>query len=179
MSAPDAGRPVKGASFAPPARSNPGTSATAPAVSRLAGEAFLPERTVPRAELAEWRERYGLVAGLTVRGDNGGFSLGLATEDPVGQVMGRWRAFLHAVRPAFPAVQLGRQVHSATVSWHEGVAPGWHVAEELDGHATGNIDELHRLLIEDRLRVSVPMVVLRRELKLTLPVVPREIPPAA
>jgi S1-C subfamily serine protease len=50
---------------------------------------------------------------------------------------------------------------------------------ELDGHPTGNIDELHRLLVEDRLGVSVPMVVLRRELKLTLPVVPREIPPAA
>jgi S1-C subfamily serine protease len=50
---------------------------------------------------------------------------------------------------------------------------------ELDGHPIGNIDELHRLLVEDRLGVSVPMVVLRRELKLTLPVVPREIPPAA
>ena len=50
---------------------------------------------------------------------------------------------------------------------------------ELDGHPTGNIDELHRLLVEDRLGISVPMVVLRRELKLTLPVVPREIPPAA
>jgi S1-C subfamily serine protease len=50
---------------------------------------------------------------------------------------------------------------------------------ELDGHAVGSVDELHSLLIEDRLGVSVPMVVLRRELKLTLPVVPREIPPAA
>ena len=50
---------------------------------------------------------------------------------------------------------------------------------ELDGNPIGNIDELHRLLVEDRLGVSVPMVVLRRELKLTLPVVPREIPPAA
>jgi S1-C subfamily serine protease len=50
---------------------------------------------------------------------------------------------------------------------------------ELDGHAVGSVDELHRLLIEDRLGVSVPMVVLRRELKLTLPVVPRELPPAA
>jgi S1-C subfamily serine protease len=49
----------------------------------------------------------------------------------------------------------------------------------LDDHAIGNIDELHRLLVEDRLGVSVPMEVLRRELKLTLPVVPREIPPAA
>ncbi|HLI20160.1 MAG TPA: trypsin-like peptidase domain-containing protein, partial [Stellaceae bacterium] len=50
---------------------------------------------------------------------------------------------------------------------------------ELDGHAVGSVDELHRLLLENRLGVSVPMVVLRRELKLTLPVVPREIPPAA
>jgi S1-C subfamily serine protease len=49
---------------------------------------------------------------------------------------------------------------------------------ELDGHPVSNIDELHRLLVEDRLGVSVPMVVLRRELKLTLPVVPRELPPA-
>jgi S1-C subfamily serine protease len=49
----------------------------------------------------------------------------------------------------------------------------------LDDHAIGNIDELHRLLVEDRLGVSVPMEVLRRELKLTLPVVPRELPPAA
>src|SRR6185312_10575624 len=50
---------------------------------------------------------------------------------------------------------------------------------EFDGHPIGDIDELHRLLVEDRLGVSVPMVILRRELKLTLPVVPREIPPAA
>ena len=50
---------------------------------------------------------------------------------------------------------------------------------EFDGNAVGDIDALHRLLVEDRLGVSVPMVVLRRELKLTLPVVPREIPPAA
>jgi len=50
---------------------------------------------------------------------------------------------------------------------------------EFDGRPIGDIDELHRLLVEDRLGVSVPMVVLRRELKLTLPVVPREIPPAA
>ncbi|OYV62707.1 MAG: hypothetical protein B7Z72_15000 [Gemmatimonadetes bacterium 21-71-4] len=104
---------------------------------------------MPRAELAEWRERYGLVAGLTVRGGNGGFSLGLATEEPVGQVMGRWRAFLHAVRPAFPAVQLGRQVHSAAVTWHEGVAPGWHVEEDLDGHATAQRGLLLAVTIAD------------------------------
>jgi len=49
----------------------------------------------------------------------------------------------------------------------------------LDGHPTASVDALHRLLVEDRLGVSVPMEVLRRERKLILPVVPREIPPAA
>ena len=109
---------------------------TVAAAARLAPEEDLADRMVPRAELAEWRERFGLAAGLTVRGGNGGFSLGLLTEEPVGQVMGRWRAFLHAVRPRFPAFQMARQVHSATLAWHEQVGPGWHMAEETDGHAT-------------------------------------------
>jgi YfiH family protein len=173
VSAPDEGRRVTDASFAPPARSGADTSATAPdegrretdaavappargraalsttaaaartddrppgaPVARLAPEVALADRMVPRAELAEWRERFGLVAGLTERGANGGFSLGLQTEEPVGQVMGRWRAFLHAVHRQFSAFQMARQVHSATVAWHEQVGAGWHVAEEIDGHAT-------------------------------------------
>ncbi len=126
---------------------------------RLATEALLVEPTVPRAELAAWRERYGLVAGLTVRGDNGGFNLGLSTEDPVGQVLGRWRAFQHAMRPAFPAVQLARQVHSATVAWHEGVEPGWHVAEDMDGHATAQPGLLLAVTVAD----CVPVYVAARD----------------
>jgi len=143
--APAKGRRKAAASAAPPARGRAAATAAAPAGSegpagaraaRSLAEALLPDRMVPRAELAEWRERFGLVAGLTVRGENGGFSLGLQTEEPVGQVMGRWRAFLHAVGPQFPAFQMARQVHSATIAWHEGVGAGWHVAEAVDGHAT-------------------------------------------
>ena len=126
---------------------------------RLVGEAPVADPTVPRAELVEWRERYGLVAGLTVRGDNGGFSLGLVTEEPVGQVMGRWRAFQHAMRPAFPAVQLGRQVHGAAVRWHEGVAPGWHVAEDVDGHVAAQAGLLLGVMVAD----CVPVYVAARE----------------
>ncbi len=126
---------------------------------RLVAEAFLAEPTVPRAELASWRERYGLVAGLTARGDNGGFNLGLQTEEPVGQVMGRWRAFQHAVRPAFPAVQLGRQVHAAAVRWHEGVEPGWHVADDVDGHATAQPGLLLGVTVAD----CVPVYVAARD----------------
>jgi YfiH family protein len=154
VSAPDAGRPVTEADVAPPARSRPDASAAAPlrapaASARRLAEERLTDPMVPRAELAEWRERFGLVAGLTLRGGNGGFSLGLLTEEPIGQVMGRWRAFLHAMGPGFPALQMARQAHSASVAWHEGVAPGWHVADELDGHATAQPGLLLAVTIAD------------------------------
>ena len=136
-----------------------GGADAAPSAPRLAAEAMLADRMVPRAELAEWRERFGLVAGLTVRGGNGGFSLGLQTEEAVGQVMGRWRAFLHAVRPAFPAFQMARQVHSATVAWHEGVGAGWHLAEEVDGHATAQRGLLLGVTIAD----CVPVYLAARD----------------
>jgi copper oxidase (laccase) domain-containing protein len=117
--------------------------------ARTLGEARVGDPMVPRAELGEWRERFGLVAGLTLRGGNDGFSLGLLTEQPVGQVMGRWRAFLHVMRPGFPAVQMARQAHTAAVGWHEGVAPGWHVADELDGHASAQPGLLLAVTVAD------------------------------
>ncbi len=104
---------------------------------------------VPRSELGEWRERFRLVAGLTLRGGNGGFSLGLSTEEPIAQVMGRWRAFLHAMKPAFPAVQMAQQVHSARVAWHEQVGPGWHLADPCDGHATAQRGLLLAVTVAD------------------------------
>jgi len=131
------------------ARARPAERARAPVPPRELAETFLPDPMVPRAELAEWLDRFGLVAGLTVRGGNGGFSLGLMTEEPVGQVMGRWRAFLHAVRPRFPAFQMARQAHAATVVWHDGVGPGWHVAEDVDGHATSQAGLLLGVTIAD------------------------------
>ncbi len=51
------------------------------------------------------------------------------------------------------------------------------VIVEVDGHPIEDIDAMHRLLTEERLGVSVPVVVLRRELKLTFPVTPRELAP--
>ena len=159
MSAVDEDRPVTDASFAPPARSGGDASATTATrpqdpeadrpEARLVAEVALADPIVPRAELEEWRARFGLVAGLTVRGGNGGFSLGLQTEEPVGRVMGRWRAFLHGVRPAFPALQMARQAHTATVVWHEGVAPGWHVMDDVDGHATAQPGLLLAVTIAD------------------------------
>ena len=91
---------------------------------------------VPRYELEEWRSRFGIVAGITGRGDEAGrgFDLGLWTEAPVGDVMSRWRAF-RAAEPGFSAVLLGNQVHGSVVAWHEKVS-GWMQVEGVDGHAT-------------------------------------------
>lgn len=91
--------------------------------------------TVPRLELAAWRE-LGLVAGITGRGQGSGrgFDLGLWTEEPVGEVMGRWRAFRGAL-PGAEALALGNQIHGAEVMTL-GAARGWVQVEGIDGWVT-------------------------------------------
>jgi YfiH family protein len=81
-------------------------------------------------ELAEWREGPGLVAGVTGRE----FDLGLWTAAPVGEVMGRWRAF-RAALPGAEGVVLGNQVHGAEVMT-VGAARGWLQVEGIDGWVT-------------------------------------------
>jgi YfiH family protein len=92
---------------------------------------------VPRYEIPGWRERFGVVAGITGRGEGSPpFDLGLWTSQPVGEVMGRWRA-LRSVEPGFEAHVLGNQVHQTRVLWHDDGAPGgWTQLEGVDGHAT-------------------------------------------
>src|SRR5688572_4965827 len=50
---------------------------------------------IPRYEVPNWRERYGVAAGITGRGSEPGrgFDLGLWSNAPVGEVMSRWLAF--------------------------------------------------------------------------------------
>ena len=95
------------------------------------------DAAVPRIELAEWAERYGLVAGVTTRGVGATpFSLGLWSDEPVGQVLSRWRALRAAFQPRFPAIVLSHQVHGTAVQWHEALPEGWLLLDGLDGHAT-------------------------------------------
>src|SRR5436190_8684543 len=91
---------------------------------------------VPRMELRDWAERYGVVAGITTRGSGRGFSLGLWSEENVGQVMTRWRALRAAFRPAFPGVVLSHQIHGTAVQWHRAGQDGWLILDGVDGHAT-------------------------------------------
>jgi hypothetical protein len=91
---------------------------------------------IPRLELANWRERHGLVAGITARGggEGRGFDLGLWTDAPVGEVMSRWRAFRRSL-PGCVGFVLGTQVHGAEVMTI-GPASGWVQVEGIDGWVT-------------------------------------------
>lgn len=116
--------------------------------SELIREVRLPGE-VPRYEVPGWRDRFGVVAGITGRGEGGGrgFDLGLWTDAPVGEVMTRWRAFRQA-EPGFRATILGNQVHRTDVAWHAGGA-GWVQIDGVDGHATATPGLLLTVTVAD------------------------------
>ncbi len=103
------------------------------------------DAAVPRLELAEWADRYGLVAGITIRP----LSLGLWSDEPVGQVIGRWRAFRAAFAARFPTIVLSHQVHGTEVLWHEGLPEGWLILDGVDGHATSERGVLLAVTVAD------------------------------
>jgi polyphenol oxidase len=91
---------------------------------------------VPRFEIPGWQEWFGVVAGITGRGDKPGrgFDLGLWSTEPVGEVMSRWLAFRRDMRD-FQAVALGNQVHGVEVMTIE-TGRGWTHLEGIDGWIT-------------------------------------------
>ena len=111
----------------------------------LQSETPVGDAAVPRLELTDWAERYGLVAGITMRP----LSLGLWSDEPVGQVIGRWRAFRAAFGVRFPAIVLAHQVHGTEVQWHEGLPEGWLVLDGFDGHATSDRGLLLTVTVAD------------------------------
>jgi hypothetical protein len=107
------------------------------------------EGPVPRFEIPGWREQYGVVAGITGRGDEPGrgFDLGLWNEAPIGETMSRWRAFRRA-EPGFPGVVLATQVHSGSVVAH-GQMEGWVQLDGHDGHITSASGVLLTVTVAD------------------------------
>ena len=96
------------------------------------------EGPIPRAEVPGWREKYGVVAGITRKP----YDLGLWTKDPVGEVSTRWREF-RRVEPGFSVYVLGNQVHGTeVVTHHQGRAEGGGQRmlsiEGVDGHVTAD-----------------------------------------
>jgi copper oxidase (laccase) domain-containing protein len=104
---------------------------------------------VPRYEISGWREQYGVVAGITSRGDEPGrgFDLGLWSDQPVGEVMRRWLTFRRAMQE-FEAFALGNQVHGVEVSsLDEG--RGWVYRDGIDGWTTITTGVLLTITVAD------------------------------
>jgi copper oxidase (laccase) domain-containing protein len=103
---------------------------------------------VPRLEIPGWRAEFGVVAGVTTRGEaKAPFDLGLASDQPVGEVLARWAAFRSA-EPGFPLAALGRQVHGTEIAWHEG-GQGWLILDGIDGHGTSAPGVLMTVTVAD------------------------------
>jgi len=93
----------------------------------------------------DWAQRYGLLAGITTRP----LSLGLWSDEPVGQVIGRWRAFRATFGARFPSIVLSHQVHGTDVHWHDGLPEGWLILDGIDGHATADRGTLLTVTVAD------------------------------
>lgn len=103
------------------------------------------DAAIPRLELREWADRFGLVAGITLRP----LDLNLWSDDRVGQVMGRWRAVRAAFASRFPSIALSHQVHGRDVRWHAAPPEGWLVLDGVDGHATAQPGVLLTVTVAD------------------------------
>lgn len=104
---------------------------------------------LPLWDVPGWRERFGVIAGITGRSTSGhaSFDLGLWTGTPVGEVMARWRV-LRAALPGFDAQVMSHQVHRAELRWTD-EASGWVIHDGVDGHATGTPGILLMVTVAD------------------------------
>ena len=125
------------------------------AAGRWGGGAAAPEseesvsQIPPRFDLRSWRDEFGLVAGITGRGDDPGrgFDLGLWSDAPVGEIMSHW----HLLRRSFPdfsAAVLGNQIHGIEVM-PVGPSRGWVQIEGIDGWVTSSTGVLLTVTVAD------------------------------
>jgi polyphenol oxidase len=105
--------------------------------------------SLPLYEIPGWRERYGVVAGITGRNDGSGrgFDLGLWSDQPVGEVMSRWLLFRRELAQ-FQAVALGNQVHGVEIMRLE-TGRGWIQQQGIDGWITTSPGLLLTVTIAD------------------------------
>jgi copper oxidase (laccase) domain-containing protein len=104
--------------------------------------------SIPRFEIPDWRERFGVVAGITGRGSEAGrgFDLGLWSDAPVGEVMNRWLAFRREM--GFGAVVLGNQVHGVGLMTIDSGC-GWIQVEGIDGWVSSKPGILLTITVAD------------------------------
>jgi copper oxidase (laccase) domain-containing protein len=113
---------------------------------------------VPHYLVPGWTERYGVVAGITGRGDGDpGFDLGLHSNEPVGPIMARWEALQDSLQ-GFHGFALGDQVHGTEVRWR-GAIEGWLRESGVDGQGTGTPGTMLLVTVAD----CIPIYLLAPE----------------
>ena len=98
----------------------------------------------------EWGDRFPwLVQGTTGRGDaEEPWDLGLAGEQPVGRVLGRWRELRQAI--GIDSAVHSRQVHDTEIRTHTSPAQsGLLIVEGYDGHTTDEPGVLLTVTVAD------------------------------
>lgn len=110
---------------------------------------------VPLWQHPEWAARFPwLVQGTTGCGDDRSFDLGLSGTQPVGAVLGRWRALLDVL--GIPCAVHARQVHGSQLSLHhQRSAPGLLLMSGVDGHATAAPNILLTVSVADCVPISL------------------------
>jgi len=119
-------------------------------IERVAAE--ISERHVedagpPRFEIREWRERFGISAGITGARDD--FDLGLWGPKPAATIARNWQAFQNSFSPHFGSFVVGHQQHGTTIGRCNGAQGGLSVRQGLDGHVTSQRGVLLTVLVAD------------------------------
>lgn len=112
---------------------------------------------VPRLEIEEWREEYGVIAGITSA--DGGFDLALWDGDGSGEALRRWEAFTRSFEPDFHQAVIGHQCHGTTVEACAGLERGILLKWDVDGHVTNSAGLMLNVLVAD----CVPVYLLHPE----------------
>jgi YfiH family protein len=101
----------------------------------------------PRFELHEWREIFGIAAGITGARDD--FDLGLWGPHAGAVILRNWQAFQDSFSPDFGLFVVGHQVHGTLIGRWNGGQTGLVLREGLDGHVTTQRGILLTVLVAD------------------------------
>ena len=102
---------------------------------------------VPRYELVQWAESYGIVAGVT--GRDRGCDYGLPGGAAADLVLARWRQLGSELAAGFAGTVVSRQTHGSAIGIQEGRVEGLLVKEGLDGHVTTTSGVLLAVTVAD------------------------------
>jgi len=113
----------------------------------LLSERPIPQVSLPRYELVEWGESYGVVVGITGRDPSCDF--GFTSGDPADIVVARWRRLSHELAAGLSGIVVSRQVHGSAVGVHEGRVEGLLLKDGLDGHVSATAGVILAVTVAD------------------------------